>query len=104
MLDYILNLLSSLNISDWILLFTFFAIVAYTIETYKLRKWQQKSVQISIFDLRQRILMHADEMRSKNIPPDRNINNRETINMMNDILEHGKFNLKKLYAKGIIRE
>lgn len=88
--------------SNFILFITFIAIVVSTIETRKLRKWQQKSVQIAIFDLRQRTLMHGDEMRSKGGSSDLNIQNRETINMMNDILEYGKFDLKKLYSPGII--
>jgi hypothetical protein len=90
--------------SNLILFITLIAIVFYTIETRRLRKWQQKSVQIAIFDLRQRILMHGDEMRSKNVSSDLNIQNKETINMMNDILEYGEFDFKKLYANGIIKE
>ena len=93
----------SLTNSDTILFVTFLAIVFYSIETSRLRKWQQKSVQISILDLRQRILMHQNEMWSKNASVDRNINNREIANIMNDILEHGKFDLRKLYANGVLR-
>jgi hypothetical protein len=48
--------------------------------------------------------MHEDEMRSKNASSDLNIQNRETINMMNDILEYGKFDFKKLYSPGVIRD
>lgn len=107
MLSFLTNIyiwFSTLTKSDLILLLTFIAIVLYTIETYKLRKWQQKSVQISILDLRQRILMHQNEMFSKNAQVDRNINNADIANIMNDILEKGRFDLRKLYAPGIIQK
>lgn len=100
----IFNWFKLLNPSDWILLATLIAIVFYTKETYVLRRWQQKSVQISILDLRQRILMHQNEMWSKNASVDRNINNREIANITNDILEYGKFDLRKLYANGVIKD
>ncbi len=93
----------SFSKSDLILLATFCAIVWYTIETHRLRKWQQKNVQILILDLRQRILMHQNEMFNKNAQVDRNINNEEIANIMNDILKYGKFDIQKLYAPGVIR-
>ncbi len=99
----IYNWFGSLTKSDWILLLTFFAIVIYTRETFKLRKWQQKSVQISILDLRQRILIHQDTMRSQNKNVDMNINNEKIANIMNDILKRVKFDFKKLYARGVIQ-
>ena len=93
-----------LSSSDWILLITFIAIVAYTIETYRLRRWQERSMKLSMLDLRQRILMYQNEASGKGMPFDRNIYNADVINIMNDILEHNHFDFEKLFAPGVIRK
>ena len=98
------DFISQLHLADYIQIAILVAIVWYSYETFKLRKWQQKNVQISILDLQQRIHMHKDENFHKGVQTNQNIGNKEIINMMNDILEHGKFNLRKIYVQGFIQE
>ena len=87
-----------------VLFLTFCAIVWYTVETRRLRQWQTKQLQLSVLDVHLRIAMHSNEMFSKGAQTDGNIVSRRIPNMLNDIYKHGKFDLKDLYAGGVIKD
>ena len=111
MLALIYVFFSNFDKNDWfsfltliVLFFTLLAIIWYSIETVRLRRWQVKQVQLSILDLHQRILMHQNEMFIQNASMDRNIGGERIANILNQIYKHGKLEIKDLYSPGIIKE
>ena len=85
--------LQQLHPSDWILLFTFFAIVWYSWETRQLRKWQQKQVQLSIVDLDMQRVRSNAEGRGNPTPY-----GEAFPIIMRKIYDSGNFDPKVLYS------
>lgn len=86
MIQEIYSLVRNLTKSDWIQIALVIVVMWYSIETYRLRREQKKAVYLQLLDM---------EMRDKNGGYKARV---KYPLMVREIIELGKFDVKKLYS------
>lgn len=86
MVQEICSVVKNLTRSDWIQIALVIVVIWYSIETYRLRKEQKKAVYLQLLDM---------EMRDKSGGYKSRVNYPL---MVREIIELGKFDVKKLYS------
>lgn len=86
MIQEVCSIIKNLTMSDWIQIILVIVVIWYSVETYRLRKEQKKAVYLQLLDM---------EMRDKNGGYKSRVNYPL---MVREIIELGKFDVKKLYS------
>lgn len=93
-----LSIIKNLSVGDYIQFAILIALLWYSRETYLLRKWQKKQVQLTLLNLDMQRVKNQADLQGNPTPY-----GKDFPIIMREIYELGKFDLKILYSRAFHR-